>query len=67
MGSRFFPSDSERREGRLPLPLPFLPPAPLPLCQVIVSNGVAVLLGTTGVYESELESELRLNYLAQVR
>jgi hypothetical protein len=34
---------------------------------VVFSNIVAVLLGTEGVYESELESQLQVNYLAQVR
>lgn len=33
---------------------------------VVTSNAVAVLLGTEGVYESELELEVRVNYLAQV-
>jgi hypothetical protein len=33
---------------------------------VVTSNAVAVLLGTEGVYESELEMEVRVNYLAQV-
>ncbi|KAL4442514.1 hypothetical protein ABPG77_005098 [Micractinium sp. CCAP 211/92] len=32
---------------------------------VITANACAVLLGTEGVYESELEAEIRLNYLAQ--
>lgn len=32
---------------------------------VVFSNIVAVLLGTEGVYESELESQLQVNYLAQ--
>ncbi len=33
---------------------------------VVVSNLVAVLVGTEGVYESELETQLQVNYLAQV-
>ena len=33
---------------------------------VVTSNAVAVLLGTEGVYESELELEVRVNYLAHV-
>ncbi|KAL4447790.1 hypothetical protein ABPG75_005009 [Micractinium tetrahymenae] len=32
---------------------------------VITANACAVLLGTEGVYESELEAEIRLNYLPQ--
>lgn len=34
---------------------------------VITANACAVLLGTEGVYESELEAEIRLNYLPQAR
>lgn len=32
---------------------------------VITANACAVALGTAGVYESELEAEIRLNYLPQ--
>lgn len=33
---------------------------------VVVSNLVAIVFGTQGVYESELEAQLQVNYLAQV-
>lgn len=33
---------------------------------VLTANAVAVLAGTEGVYESELEHEARVNYLPQV-
>lgn len=37
------------------------------IASVCTSNAVAVLCGTEGVYESELEASLGLNYLSQVR
>ncbi len=36
------------------------------IAAVCTSNAVAVLCGTEGVYESELEASLGLNYLSQV-
>ena len=36
------------------------------IAAVCTSNAVAVLCGTDGVYESELEASLGLNYLSQV-
>lgn len=66
-----FPSLPCHNLSVLTHPLPTLPAGTLsPLLSIIVSviasNACAVLLGTEGVYESELEAELHLNYLAQV-
>ena len=36
------------------------------IVSVVTSNAVAVACGTEGVYESELEANLGLNYLSQV-